>query len=1005
MITNYIRPQLLIRQLLEVLPSVSEPTLNAFIYGPQYKLNRYNEKEERATMFGTNYAATNDEAGDDKLVVSYEGVDDGDLVDLSNVELYGEDMELSLASFDAETEDSDTFFFNSARRPNEIICRSDAGLSSPEVNIGDPEGADLSDGLDGRPISIGDLIVVTENIVSGAGDKVHRRRVTDIKRSTEVSFYDDAACGGKNIASSIDVTDLKGEFISAVVSSDQVSITASAATSDAFIQAGAAFGGNLAEKFNVRFTQGASSDEDGKARIRTVSNHFESDNVVVTWDAGVASFDIPNVGVSVSIDLGGVSGKINAGDSFDFTVQRAYVALSCDSASGDVSIVGNYLHKSNTTIIAECVTGDSTGVNSVWNISDSSGLDDVATVSGSALSAGHTYGGSGITISLDKVQQAAGDEFTIECTAAGETGVFSVLVLDAPAGDLSLVDDEDLPNLGITNVEVRKVYSGAISRRGANAPVEQWNAKSSGVLLEHGLAGLCYGFSEQDNSTARLCKFASANAGSPKLFASYKELVPAMPNEAISRINKASDLIQFGKKDVDNPIGFGAASAFSGSQGKAIYLARVETDDLKGYQEVLRKAENIDALYAHAPMSRDFDVQLEVRAHVDSMSTEYNKKWRRAYISTDTPSDYRVIGGDSSATISPSEDGNVVVSDPDGRFVASNVKHGDLFRIQFTSSVWGDSVYANYEDGGYIVHRVIDEETLILKSGPTKSFSTPRRYEVWKKDNAENIADFIAARSSSLGSRRINNVFADGAQYLTDDSEFISLDPMYLAAEIAGLRTAVLPQQGLTNTEIALVAAAPAMYTKYTQGQLDQIAANGSFIITQEFEDGPRFIRHQLTTKTDSGNLYYEDSCGVNIDEISFQVKAELRPYIGRRNVNPETVQDIFYDMFEILSSKTTAPGFGNSIGPALIGFTDLVVRINDTFKDRIDVSAKLEVPLPLNVIDVTLNATASFNEGEITLESLGISRVGQTTANLAEELKSTLTTEGLPIQYVGSES
>jgi len=190
------------------------------------------------------------------------------------------------------------------------------------------------------------------------------------------------------------------------------------------------------------------------------------------------------------------------------------------------------------------------------------------------------------------------------------------------------------------------------------------------------------------------------------------------------------------------------------------------------------------------------------------------------------------------------------------------------------------------------------------------------------------------------------------------------------------------------------------MYIKYTQEQLNQIAANGSFLVVQEYEDGPRFIRHQLTTKTDLGNLYYEDSVGVNVDEISFLVKYQLRPYIGRRNVNPETLRDIFDDMFDILNSRTDDPGFGNSIGPALIGFTDLVVRINDNFKDRIDVSAKLEIPLPLNVIDVTLNATASYNSGELTLESLGIS---PNTPVLDNASTTAFSTDGEPINPIYS--
>ena len=71
MIPNYIQPQLLIRQLLEVLPSVTEPSLNAFVYGPQLKLNRYYEAEERAQMFGTQFESRSEDS--ERLYVKYEG--------------------------------------------------------------------------------------------------------------------------------------------------------------------------------------------------------------------------------------------------------------------------------------------------------------------------------------------------------------------------------------------------------------------------------------------------------------------------------------------------------------------------------------------------------------------------------------------------------------------------------------------------------------------------------------------------------------------------------------------------------------------------------------------------------------------------------------------------------------------------------------------------------------------------------------------------------------------
>ena len=193
---------------------------------------------------------------------------------------------------------------------------------------------------------------------------------------------------------------------------------------------------------------------------------------------------------------------------------------------------------------------------------------------------------------------------------------------------------------------------------------------------------------------------------------------------------------------------------------------------------------------------------------------------------------------------------------------------------------------------------------------------------------------------------------------------------------MAGLRSAVQPQQGLTHTEVRFVGSAPSMFTKFTEGHLDDVASSGTWVITQEYEDGPRFIRHQLTTDTDNGNLYYEDSVGTNLDEISYSINARLLHYIGKRNANASTVIDIYNDVFSILTDRTTAQT-GIAVGAALNGFSGLEVKIDDVFKDRVNVDVDLTLPLPLNTIVVTLNAVASFGDLSVSQTTSVLSKDG----------------------------
>jgi hypothetical protein len=192
----------------------------------------------------------------------------------------------------------------------------------------------------------------------------------------------------------------------------------------------------------------------------------------------------------------------------------------------------------------------------------------------------------------------------------------------------------------------------------------------------------------------------------------------------------------------------------------------------------------------------------------------------------------------------------------------------------------------------------------------------------------------------------------------------IRLPNFFVAAEIAGLRSAVQPQQGLTNTQVDSITAAPSMYTKFNDERLNDIAEHGTWIITQDYEGGEIYIRHQLTTDSNNGSMYYEDSVGVNLDEIAYAINNVLFKFIGRRNATPGTVTEIYNEVFSILYQRTKADS-QVTIGPALLGFNGLTVSIDDQFKDRINVDVNLDMPLPLNSIVVTLKAFASFNEAE----------------------------------------
>lgn len=232
------------------------------------------------------------------------------------------------------------------------------------------------------------------------------------------------------------------------------------------------------------------------------------------------------------------------------------------------------------------------------------------------------------------------------------------------------------------------------------------------------------------------------------------------------------------------------------------------------------------------------------------------------------------------------------------------------------------------------------------------------------------ICQAVGAISASYNSERMINIWTSGATYLSSDSEgnitTPELDNMYIAAGIGAYRSSLLPQQGMSRKNLSWIYGVPDMYELFDEDELNEAAANGTFIITQDDEDSPVYIRHQLTTQTDSGVMYYEDSVGVNIDNICYGLKDIIEPFIGQRNATEETLQEIKNRVTDYLVSLTnTGVSMDDrKIGPQIssVDLASVIVQIDPVLKDRIVVSADVVIPLPINTIVVHLNAYASLN-------------------------------------------
>ncbi|MFN5249857.1 MAG: hypothetical protein ACK5DE_02320 [Bacteroidota bacterium] len=451
--------------------------------------------------------------------------------------------------------------------------------------------------------------------------------------------------------------------------------------------------------------------------------------------------------------------------------------------------------------------------------------------------------------------------------------------------------------------------------------------------------------------------------GYGKLMVSYRALRTPTATESLIAIETASDITdKLGTIDLENEIAFGANEAFSGSQGKTIYALRVSDDTTTAYSTALKKIEATDRVYALTPMTDKQTVQQLVATHCESMSQKDVKNFRRCYVGTDSPGEYAALsrydGSVIEVDITVSNAGIVLdVATAGVNLQTVNLVEGDIVKMIDSNG--------NYTGAEYTISAVTDANTAYLSTGPASS-QTEVFAEFWKADTPESQAAYVADVSEALGSRRAVNVWVENGTRIIDGVRTV-IPNKYVAAEVAGLRSAVIPWQGLTLTEINSVTDAPAMYTRYTSSLLNTVAAAGTFIITQEAESGGVFIRHQLTTQSNEGSLAYEDSIGVSLDSVSFKIKDALNAFVGRKNVTRQTLEEIYDATWTILNDATTSSAIAD-YGPQLNGFTNkagernkIDVAAHPTLKDRVQVYARLLMPLPLNTLEVVLDASVDF--------------------------------------------
>lgn len=719
--------------------------------------------------------------------------------------------------------------------------------------------------------------------------------------------------------------------------------------------------GDITETYTVVVVEGSTDGDLTTARLRVISASGRDDVASVTPEAAGDATAIGTRGLTVTwdVDTGACESESEAGDysANDFLVgQRWEIEVNQAFTAPTATAAGTYSGTTDTSYIVTVTRGGkyASGDKPQITVTTADGTDISGPTNVNATATAVAVGSKGVTIAFSQAALSKGDVYTVAVTA--ETpGNYRTLVLGHNL-DSSIPDGSDID----LTLYIKKTVE-LTENRLDSPPLVNWEADTDSLCLQDGATAYDASWVDGDGEQVALPIESDSDKGYGKVYVEYRAWRALLSGETNSTTDSGTLSVDIsGPLVPDNPLKWGVYRAVINSNGTPVrYTAVEDPDSADSWLEVVDVLVGRDDVYGLVPLTRLNTVLDAYVGHVDAQSTPENGRWRMTWVNLESAAEITLASAANStddeeilATITEDTDNEqagaqytlLQIESDNIDLVTLGIRGGDLVKAQFTTDGFGTVTSTTY-----VVNRVINSDTLILDAGPDAAINTASKIEICRNQSATARAETLAASAGTFGNRRVCAVWPDKIT-----SGGVEEEGYFLCAALAGLVSGVVPHQSLTRLELTGFDSVPRTTTLFNETQLDVMAEGGVFIVTQDRKSGRIFSRHAVTTGDTDVVSDREEMVVRNVDSISYSFADAYEPYIGIANVTPSQL--------DILEAETLAriqflrqANFTPRLGGQLIDATITELRQSPVFKDRVVIGLSLNIPYPLNNIDLTL--------------------------------------------------
>ena len=447
----------------------------------------------------------------------------------------------------------------------------------------------------------------------------------------------------------------------------------------------------------------------------------------------------------------------------------------------------------------------------------------------------------------------------------------------------------------------------------------------------------------------------AAQVVSATVYLSYRALRRDIANDFLTITSQSNAEAKIGSVNINNPMSVAASLIASAVSDMSYRILPIETDDANGYRQALDILSTNEDIYVIVPLTNDKDVVSAYASHCTTLSEPEKSKWRIMYASQEMPSTKVMVEINDGQLVEGSTDDECYIKDTaNGMFVTNNARATDFVDIYNASNSYQYSLQ---------IIEVLNESVVTcsttkwmrtsegyseLEDKVTVDSQQAVKYEVVRVLDTQGVAEAISGIADSFKNKRLRLVYPDTIM-LNINSVSEMVPSYYLCVTLGAMRAGYPPHQGFSTIGLSGISRVLRANNMFSDDQLADMAGNGVFWVVQDTPEELPYVLYQTTT--DNTQLETaEDSCVAVVDYASRYLKINLKNVLGRYNVNTISVNYVKTVINSVLDDMTSTSY--QYIGPILTGAELISV---ETEGDKIKPTVHIEIPYPVNGVDVTL--------------------------------------------------